>query len=188
MTLLSSKYFCEQFTWCICIYIALSHFHFWIIEDNFHCIRQDKSVFEKVFLNNIWFQFLCAWFFVGLFHQVGADGKEFKLKDPFADELPVRGFDPGEDTYQVSDSLAFATYTFWLYLLSAVPYNPFFFFWYQDPPLGDNYHYIFLCRLLPVMVHLWQLMSALSLSVCSCSHLLTNGMERTLRTWPSLLR
>nr|XP_027218300.1 aconitate hydratase, mitochondrial-like [Penaeus vannamei] len=31
---------------------------------------------------------------------VGADGKEFKLKDPFADELPVRGFDPGEDTYQ----------------------------------------------------------------------------------------
>ncbi|XP_064108889.1 aconitate hydratase, mitochondrial-like [Macrobrachium nipponense] len=31
---------------------------------------------------------------------VGADGKEFKLKDPFADELPARGFDPGEDTYQ----------------------------------------------------------------------------------------
>ncbi|KAB7495871.1 Aconitate hydratase, mitochondrial, partial [Armadillidium nasatum] len=30
----------------------------------------------------------------------GSDGKEFKLKDPFADELPTRGFDPGEDTYQ----------------------------------------------------------------------------------------
>ena len=37
-----------------------------------------------------------------LHFQVGADGKEFKLKDPFADELPARGFDPGEDTYQVS--------------------------------------------------------------------------------------
>ncbi|XP_071541241.1 aconitate hydratase, mitochondrial-like [Panulirus ornatus] len=31
---------------------------------------------------------------------VGADGKEFKLKDPYAEELPPRGFDPGEDTYQ----------------------------------------------------------------------------------------
>ncbi|XP_049801631.1 probable aconitate hydratase, mitochondrial [Schistocerca nitens] len=30
----------------------------------------------------------------------GADGKEFKLDDPFADELPPKGFDPGEDTYQ----------------------------------------------------------------------------------------
>ncbi|KAL7042658.1 hypothetical protein ACKWTF_001237 [Chironomus riparius] len=30
----------------------------------------------------------------------GADGKKFKLKEPFGDELPVRGFDPGQDTYQ----------------------------------------------------------------------------------------
>uniref|UniRef100_A0A069DWY8 Aconitate hydratase, mitochondrial n=1 Tax=Panstrongylus megistus TaxID=65343 RepID=A0A069DWY8_9HEMI len=30
----------------------------------------------------------------------GADGKEFKLSDPFGDELPSRGFDPGVDTYQ----------------------------------------------------------------------------------------
>merc|ERR1711970_49845 len=30
----------------------------------------------------------------------GADGVEFKLSAPHADELPVRGFDPGEDTYQ----------------------------------------------------------------------------------------
>lgn len=29
----------------------------------------------------------------------GADGKEFKLDAPFADELPTRGFDPGTDTY-----------------------------------------------------------------------------------------
>jgi len=29
----------------------------------------------------------------------GADGKEFKLDSPFADELPARGFDPGTDTY-----------------------------------------------------------------------------------------
>lgn len=29
----------------------------------------------------------------------GADGKEFKLDAPFADELPTRGFDPGSDTY-----------------------------------------------------------------------------------------
>ncbi|XP_022830539.1 aconitate hydratase, mitochondrial [Spodoptera litura] len=30
----------------------------------------------------------------------GSDGKKFKLSDPFADELPARGFDPGQDTYQ----------------------------------------------------------------------------------------
>uniref|UniRef100_A0A2A4JQI9 Aconitate hydratase, mitochondrial n=1 Tax=Heliothis virescens TaxID=7102 RepID=A0A2A4JQI9_HELVI len=30
----------------------------------------------------------------------GKDGKKFKLTDPFADELPTRGFDPGQDTYQ----------------------------------------------------------------------------------------
>ncbi|EDW84179.1 uncharacterized protein Dwil_GK13996 [Drosophila willistoni] len=29
----------------------------------------------------------------------GADGKKFKLKEPVADELPAKGFDPGEDTY-----------------------------------------------------------------------------------------
>merc|ERR1712136_232734 len=31
---------------------------------------------------------------------VGADGKEFTLSNPFADELPSRGFDAGEETYQ----------------------------------------------------------------------------------------
>jgi len=30
----------------------------------------------------------------------GADGKKFKLNAPTGDELPQRGFDPGEDTYQ----------------------------------------------------------------------------------------
>jgi len=30
----------------------------------------------------------------------GADGKEFKLAAPHGDELPARGFDPGQDTYQ----------------------------------------------------------------------------------------
>lgn len=30
----------------------------------------------------------------------GADGKEFKLSNPFGAELPPRGFDPGQDTYQ----------------------------------------------------------------------------------------
>lgn len=30
----------------------------------------------------------------------GADGKEFMLDSPFGDELPQRGFDPGEDTFQ----------------------------------------------------------------------------------------
>ncbi|XP_065202085.1 probable aconitate hydratase, mitochondrial [Planococcus citri] len=34
----------------------------------------------------------------------GADGKEFKLSNPFGDELPPRGFDPGEDTYQAPPS------------------------------------------------------------------------------------
>jgi aconitate hydratase len=32
---------------------------------------------------------------------IGADGKPFKLSDPSAAELPVLGFDAGEDTYQV---------------------------------------------------------------------------------------
>lgn len=31
---------------------------------------------------------------------VGADGKKFKLDNPSGKELPPRGFDPGEDTYQ----------------------------------------------------------------------------------------
>ncbi|XP_041977985.1 probable aconitate hydratase, mitochondrial [Aricia agestis] len=30
----------------------------------------------------------------------GTDGKKFKLSDPFADELPTKGFDPGQDTYE----------------------------------------------------------------------------------------
>ncbi|XP_045477298.1 probable aconitate hydratase, mitochondrial [Harmonia axyridis] len=30
----------------------------------------------------------------------GTDGKSFKLSSPFADELPTRGFDPGQDTYE----------------------------------------------------------------------------------------
>ena len=32
-----------------------------------------------------------------------ADGSDFSLKSPYGDELPQRGFDPGEDTYQVND-------------------------------------------------------------------------------------
>lgn len=31
-------------------------------------------------------------------------GKEFKLSDPFGDELPMKGFDPGQDTYQAPPS------------------------------------------------------------------------------------
>jgi aconitate hydratase len=31
---------------------------------------------------------------------IGADGKEFKLKNPWGEELPQKGFDPGVDTYQ----------------------------------------------------------------------------------------
>jgi len=30
----------------------------------------------------------------------GSDGKEFLLDSPFGDELPTKGFDPGEDTYE----------------------------------------------------------------------------------------
>ncbi|CAH0397756.1 unnamed protein product [Chilo suppressalis] len=30
----------------------------------------------------------------------GTDGKKFKLSDPFGDELPAKGFDPGQDTYE----------------------------------------------------------------------------------------
>ena len=29
------------------------------------------------------------------------DGSDLKLAEPFGDGLPVRGFDPGEDTFQV---------------------------------------------------------------------------------------
>ena len=32
---------------------------------------------------------------------VGSNGAKFKLNLPSGDELPVRGFDPGQDTYQV---------------------------------------------------------------------------------------
>ena len=31
---------------------------------------------------------------------MGADGKEILLQPPSGDELPPRGFDPGEETYQ----------------------------------------------------------------------------------------
>lgn len=31
---------------------------------------------------------------------IGADGKPFKFADPSGNELPPRGYDPGEDTYQ----------------------------------------------------------------------------------------
>ncbi|KAH8334897.1 hypothetical protein KR074_001715 [Drosophila pseudoananassae] len=31
---------------------------------------------------------------------IGKDGKSFKLKEPKGEELPEKGFDPGEDTYQ----------------------------------------------------------------------------------------
>jgi hypothetical protein len=31
---------------------------------------------------------------------VGADGKELLLETPHGDELPQRGFDPGQETYQ----------------------------------------------------------------------------------------
>ena len=31
-------------------------------------------------------------------------GGTFKFKDPFGDELPVRGYDPGQDTYQAPPS------------------------------------------------------------------------------------
>ena len=34
----------------------------------------------------------------------GADGKEFKFSDPTAKDLPPRGYDPGEDTYQAPPS------------------------------------------------------------------------------------
>ena len=37
----------------------------------------------------------------------GSDGKKFKLKEPFGDELPVRGFDPGQDTYQAPPAVSF---------------------------------------------------------------------------------
>lgn len=29
----------------------------------------------------------------------GKDGKKFKLSNPFADELPNKGFDPGQETF-----------------------------------------------------------------------------------------
>ena len=35
---------------------------------------------------------------------IGADGEKFKLESPFADELPINGFDPGMNTYQAPPS------------------------------------------------------------------------------------
>lgn len=37
----------------------------------------------------------------------GSDGKKFKLESPFGDELPARGFDPGQDTYQAPPKVSF---------------------------------------------------------------------------------
>jgi len=34
----------------------------------------------------------------------GTDGKEFVLDSPYGDELPTKGFDPGEDTYEAPPS------------------------------------------------------------------------------------
>ena len=31
---------------------------------------------------------------------INYSGSKFKLNSPYGDELPARGFDPGEDTYQ----------------------------------------------------------------------------------------
>lgn len=36
----------------------------------------------------------------------GKDGKQFKLKAPFGDELPSKGFDPGMDTYDAPPSVS----------------------------------------------------------------------------------
>jgi len=36
----------------------------------------------------------------------GSDGKKFKLESPFGDELPARGFDPGQDTYQAPPAVS----------------------------------------------------------------------------------
>jgi aconitate hydratase len=33
---------------------------------------------------------------------IGTDGKEFKFAEPSGKELPPKGFDPGEDTYQAA--------------------------------------------------------------------------------------
>lgn len=37
----------------------------------------------------------------------GADGKKFKLKAPFGEELPAKGFDPGVDTYTSPPAVSF---------------------------------------------------------------------------------
>ena len=40
---------------------------------------------------------------------VGSNGNKFKLNLPSGDELPARGFDPGQDTYQACIAMHFAT-------------------------------------------------------------------------------
>ena len=35
---------------------------------------------------------------------IGADGKPFKFSQPTGDELPSRGYDPGQNTYQAPPS------------------------------------------------------------------------------------
>lgn len=42
----------------------------------------------------------------------GSDGKKFKLDSPFGDELPARGFDPGQDTYQAPIAVSSSLYAF----------------------------------------------------------------------------
>lgn len=36
----------------------------------------------------------------------GSDGKKFKLKAPFGEELPSKGFDPGMDTYDAPPAVS----------------------------------------------------------------------------------
>lgn len=49
-----------------------------------------------------WIEFPLSWVYIYIFLDLILSifkGKEFKLSDPFGDELPLKGFDPGQDTY-----------------------------------------------------------------------------------------
>ena len=48
------------------------------------------------------------------------DGSELKLAEPFGDGLPVRGFDPGEDTYQVETRFEIKSFQMMVLIISLI--------------------------------------------------------------------
>lgn len=109
----------------------------------------------------------------------GADGKEFKLDAPFADELPAKGFDPGSDTYAAPRAVSFT--------LQSVPDFFSLCLTHSDGiqikrlSLDGIQMKIYVMSLISPrrMVQLSKSTSTQKVSACSCSSHSMSGMART---------